>query len=244
MSRKNSSALKRTTSIPAGHIGWTGRHFLTIAFKDYVGSRVMLNNDLPLQGVVLASTCIEKYLKAILSSVGKRTPTHLDSLDFLAVMKANGVGVSSYISESFLDYLGRAYEFRYIEPTTGPVSIGVERRKLLAELDYSVQQFEASMVVRNADGSTVDSDYKRAVDARDQRVWLDNYLLNSRDKTAFIEDPAPLYGAFATPLHEFVEITHPRFKATNNAKFEHPTFVASGSTISMEFGESVDGRFV
>jgi hypothetical protein len=64
-----------------------------------MGARVMLNNDLPLQGVVLASTCIEKYLKAILASVGKKISSHLDDENLLTAMSSNGVDVTSYIGQ-------------------------------------------------------------------------------------------------------------------------------------------------
>jgi hypothetical protein len=99
-------------------------------------------------------------------------------------------------------------------------------------------------VARRSDGVIVDSDYKRAVDARDERVWKENYLLNEVDKTLFVEEPDLLYGAFAAPLHEFVEISHPRFKASNNSKFEYPKFAAKDCTLTIEFGENAQGRFV
>jgi len=236
------TAKESSAEIPERHIGWSGSHFRKVAFKDYIGARVLLNNDLALQGVVLASTCIEKYLKAVLASAGRRTGVHLDRDDFLSVMKAHGVDVTSYINATFIHYLGRAYAFRYIEPTNGPASIGVEKYKLLAGLDYCVGRFEASLVVTNPSGSIEVSLYAAAVNARDERVWTNNYVLNALEKTAFVEQPSPLYGAFAAPLHEFVELTHPRFKATNDGNFDLPTFTVEGNRIGMSFAP-VAGRF-
>ena len=68
---------------------------------------------------------------------------------------------------------------------------------MLAQLDYCVAQFEASLVVTNPNGSIEVSLYAEAVNARDERVWTNNYVLNALDKTAFVEQPSPLYGAFA-----------------------------------------------
>jgi hypothetical protein len=233
-------------SIPSNYVGLAGSHFLRTGFIDYVGARVMLNNDLPLQGVVLASTCIEKYLKAILASVGKKIFSHLDDENLLTAMSSNGVDVTSYISHSFLKYLGRAYQFRYIEPHTGPVSIGVERRKLLAELDYTVNQFESALTTHDSKGLIRESPYKIAVAAKDQRIFLNNYVLNGIEKTDFVEQPALLYGAFAAPMYDFLEITHPGFRSTNNALFDYPTVtvVAHGKSIKLEFGENVEKRFI
>jgi hypothetical protein len=59
-----------------------------------------------------------------------------------------------------------------------------------------------------------------------------------------VEEPDLLYGVFAAPLHEFVEISHPRFKASNNSKFKYPKFAAKDCTLTIEFGENAQGRFV
>lgn len=241
---KKKKGFQKISNIPTHHIGLTGSHFRKTGFIDYVGARVLISNGLLLQGVVLSSTCIEKYLKAILASVGKRMNSHLQGGDLLTVMRANGVDVTSYISHSFLMYLGRAYKFRYIEPTTGPVSIGIEQRKLLAELDYCVSQFEAALTISGSDGSTRESPYEMAVTDKDKNVWLDNYVLNELQKSDFVEQPGCLYGVFAAPQQEFIEVTHPGFKSTDNSLFEYPEVTAYGNRITLTFGENVEERFV
>ena len=241
MSNKN-KGFKKTANISPDKVAMTGLHFRQTGFIDYVGARVMLNNGLLLQGVVLASTCIEKYLKAIFATVGKRMNSHLDDKNLLTEMKLNGVDVTSYISHSFLKYLGKAYKFRYVEPGTGPASIAVEQRKLLAELDYSVSQFETALTVTRSDGSLWHSQYERTVAAKDQTVWMNNYVLNDTDKVEFVEQPAYLYGAFAAPMQEFAEIINSDFKSTNNALFEYPTVTAYGTQVIFEFGENIEGR--
>ena len=56
---------------------------------------------------------------------------------------------------------------RYIEPSSGPASIAVEQRKLLAELDYSVDQFESALTMK-VNGVVQKSSYGFAVEARDR----------------------------------------------------------------------------
>ena len=56
------------------------RTFINLAFKDYIAARALLNTDLAelaLGGAILASTCIEKYFKAIMAFRGNRTSKHL-----------------------------------------------------------------------------------------------------------------------------------------------------------------------
>ena len=37
--------------------------FFDMAYRDYIASRVLINNDYVLQGAILASSAIEKYYK-------------------------------------------------------------------------------------------------------------------------------------------------------------------------------------
>lgn len=59
--------------------------FLDVAYKDYVAARVLLLADLLPQGAVLASTAIEKYIKAILAFRGNVSHGHLKAAQFNAL---------------------------------------------------------------------------------------------------------------------------------------------------------------
>ena len=100
------------------------------------------------------------------------------------------------------------------------------------------------MTISGSDGSTRESPYEMAVTDQDKNVWLDNYVLNELQKSDFVEQPGCLYGAFAAPQQEFIEVTHPGFKSTDNSLFEYPEVTAYGNRITLTFGENVEERFV
>jgi hypothetical protein len=57
---------------------------LFTAFKDYIGARVLINSSQIIQGLTLASSGVEKYIKAYLVAVGKKSKwVHLDNLSEL-----------------------------------------------------------------------------------------------------------------------------------------------------------------
>jgi hypothetical protein len=77
-----------------------GVEYLNLAFKDYIAARMLLNNNMLLQGAGLASSAIEKYLKAYALFAGKPLRRHLDP-EFIESLK-NGPGIPPYLSENFL----------------------------------------------------------------------------------------------------------------------------------------------
>jgi hypothetical protein len=241
MSNKRQHASKKLKNIPANEIGIVGGHFRLLGYLDYVAARLLLRNGLEIQGLILASTSIEKYLKAVLATAGKATATHLDSVGFVEIVQQSGRDVLAYISGSFLEYLGRAYAFRYLESNSGPASIAVEQRKLLAELDYSVSQFESAISLA-VNGVIQKSSYALAVEARDSRVWDDNHILTGTSKSDFVEVHCPLYCMAIRPMHEAMELRHENFKSVNDANFEFPKATYGGNTINIEFGEPVKGN--
>jgi len=238
MSNKKQHAAKKLKEIPAKEIGLVGGHFRLLGYLDYVAARSLLRNGLEIQGLILASTSIEKYLKAILATTGRATATHLDSDGFVEILRQRGCDVLPYISSSFLQYLGRAYAFRYLETDSGPASIAVEQRKLLAELDYSVSQFESAITMA-VDGVIQKSSYTRAVEAHDRRVWDDNHILAGTSKSDFVEVHCPLYCMAIRPMHEAMELRHENFKSVNDANFDFPKATYGGYTIDIEFSAPV-----
>lgn len=45
----------------------TGYSFAELAYRDYIAARFLLNNHFIVQGLTLASTAVEKYLKAVIA---------------------------------------------------------------------------------------------------------------------------------------------------------------------------------
>jgi HEPN domain-containing protein len=54
-----------------------------LGYRDYIGARFLLNNEFVIQGLTLASTAVEKYLKALIVLVSKEKEKynyHFDNL--------------------------------------------------------------------------------------------------------------------------------------------------------------------
>ena len=238
MSNKKQHAAKKLKDIPPNDIAIMADHFRKLGYLDYVAARLLLRNGREIQGLILSSTAIEKYLKAVLATAGKATATHLDSDGFVEILQQNGRDVRSYISGNFLQYLGRAYAFRYLEINSGPASIAVEQRKLLAELDYSVNQFESAITLA-VNGVIQKSPYTVAVETHDRSVWDDNYILMRTSKSEFVEVHCPLYCIAIRPRHEIMELRHENFKSVNDANFDFPKATYGGCTVDIEFSAPV-----
>jgi len=235
MSTRKKSAEKLLKALPLGHEGLTSAHFRQLAFVDYLAARLLLLNGMPLQALILASTCVEKYLKAVLATRGKMTKTHLDSEDFLSIFRSEGLNVHEYLSEDFVRYLGRSYQLRYIDATTGPLSVAVEGQKLLAELDYTVSQFNQRIRMFR-DGVLQEVDYQVAVRNHDERVWRGNYLLNGIDKTEFVTTPGLFWCGIVRPMNTVLELQFKFYRARDNGNFDFPiAHFEPPVTIRLEF---------
>ena len=240
MSNKKQHATKKLKDISANEIALLGGHYRLLGYLDYLAARLLLRNGLEIQGLILASTSIEKYLKAVLATAGKATATHLDSDGLVEILQQCGRDVLPHISRSFLQYLGRAYAFRYLETHSGPASIAVEQRKLLAELDYSVSHFESSLT-KTVNGVIQKTGYAVAVEARDRRIWDDNYILVGTSKSDFVEVYCTLYCIAIRPMHPAIELRHENFKSVNDASFDFPKTTYGGYKVNIEFGAPVEG---
>jgi hypothetical protein len=97
-----------------------------------------------IQGLTLASSAVEKYIKAYLVAVGKKPKwVHLDNLGELK--KQFGTThqeVFDKLDHNFLSILGKSYAYRYFDQKTEVDYIGVSINQVLAELDYTADLFE------------------------------------------------------------------------------------------------------
>ncbi len=171
--------------------------FLKLAFSDYIAARVLITKGEVFNGMILASTSVEKYLKALLAIKGVKKPVHLSEFDKLhELLSANGISVLNNLDEKFIGLLGTLYNFRYHDNTKKDVDgVGFLVNQVFGELDYTVNHIEASITITSKiDGKVWNSPYKLAVQSNDARIMENNYLLNginkneymSRDSLAFV----------------------------------------------------------
>ena len=182
---------------------------LSLGYRDYIASSFLLNNDYILQGTLLASSAVEKYLKAGLALNGKRlNKFHLDSLgQFKSLYSQTPYKMMFDVLDAvFLDILGKAYKYRYYDKKTitKPDTIGFLVNQFLGTLDFTIFKLDSLFIItkeNNGVTSSQDTQLKRAAKSGLPDLWLNNYVLNKIGKNEFMNRKSKAFGLFITPLN-------------------------------------------
>lgn len=197
--------------------------FLSIAYKDYLASRVLLNAQLPVQGAVLASTAVEKYFKALLALRGNEIKGHLKRAHFNAVKNFDNK-FWSILNEEFLGLLQKVYSLRYHDTLEKNYNAVIASREFLAELDYTVINIQESLWIKH-DGKKVALMYHRDKNERDHRLCQNNHVLSGLDKQSFISaEPQLVYEVRNCPLRGFIEVSYLAKPIQSDGNFLRPGF--------------------
>ncbi len=197
--------------------------FLNIVYKDYLAARVLLNNDLLIQGAVLASTAIEKYFKAILAFSGKENSSHLKKAHFNMV-KNFDPKLWGDLNEDFIRLLQRAYHLRYLDKLEKNFNPVIASREFLAELDFTVLIIQNSFHL-NKNGEEVVLMYHQDKNSNDSRLFYNNYLLTEIEKQSFISAKDQLvYEIRKCPLGGFFEVEYLTMPQPSDGKFMRTGF--------------------
>ena len=164
---------------------------LSLGYKDYIASRFLINNNYLLQGVTLASSAVEKYFKVILALNGKtkrEMGVHLDRLDKLKTLLIECyTDITIHLDERFLEVLGKAYQARYYDNLTQPITISFFINQLLGELDFTINFIENLITLKTPNGEPFKTPYKRAIDENVLDLYFNNYILQKIPKKEFME---------------------------------------------------------
>ncbi|MCX6318489.1 MAG: hypothetical protein NTW29_14450 [Bacteroidetes bacterium] len=162
-----------------------GSSLTDLGFRDYIAARFLLNNGFFVQGLTLASTAIEKYLKAVLVFSLKekeRYNYHLDNIGKLkALLEKHHYDVTKKIDPVFLNIIQDAYKIRYYDNLKKPIKIGFFLNQLIGELDNTIHNIELSEVSGLL--------YKQAIKEKNSHLYNNNFILNKQDKKAYMESP-------------------------------------------------------
>lgn len=162
-----------------------------LAYRDYIAARFLLNNELVIQGLTLASTAVEKYLKSIIvfhSTENKNYHYHFDRLDKLKNVLSNIYNLTDKFDPVFLSILEKAYRIRYYDRLNDAIFIGIYLNQFLGELDASIHDLER-FIMKTQNANNKFTNYWRAIEKKEQNLFENNYLLNQQDKKVFMETP-------------------------------------------------------
>lgn len=162
-----------------------GSTLVSLGYRDYIAARVLLNSKLIIQGLTLASTAVEKYLKAIIVLTLKekeRFNYHFDRIEKLQdILDRNHHDVTKKLDPVFLSILEKAFKIRYYDNLKGPVTIGLYLNQFIGELDQTIYDFEKLINLGLA--------YNQAVKSKDPHLFENNFILRKQDKKEFMEKP-------------------------------------------------------
>ncbi|MBR8538374.1 HEPN domain-containing protein [Carboxylicivirga sediminis] len=164
-------------------------NFKTTGFKDYKASRFLLMNDFFIQGITLASSSVEKYLKSILISNGVKKPVHLDKLkDLKKEFKKINNNILNSLDATFLEILGQAYKLRYYDNFKEKISFGFLVHQIITELDFTIKLLDSNVIITNdKTGEIIKSDYQKAISSSDKKICDANYIVLGQSKKAAME---------------------------------------------------------
>lgn len=170
----------------------TGYSLADLGYRDYIAARFLLNNHLIVQGLTLASTAVEKYLKAVIVfnlHERKWYNYHFDRFEKLKELLAKvDRDVTEEFDPLFLAILEKAFKIRYYDKLEKPIYIGFYINQFIGELDYTINYLE-TFIFNNHSGGQSMTDYSKAVRKKDSALYHNNFVLNNKNKKDFMEKP-------------------------------------------------------
>lgn len=175
---------------------------IDLAYRDYIGARFLLNNQLVLQGLTLASTAVEKYLKAIIIfnlEITERYNYHFDRFEKLKELLAKSkCKLIEDFDPVFLNVLEKAFKIRYYDGLKEEIEIGIYLNQFIGELDEVINTLETYIVESKNNGNKF-SPYWRAIEKKDSRLYEENFILNGIDKKKFMEKSGYAFSIYIQP---------------------------------------------
>jgi HEPN domain len=219
--------------------------FLKDAFADYLAARVLLNNQLPHQGAMMASTALEKYFKAILATRGQRIHGHLQTAHWNAVGHLHPTLVER-LDREFVKLCQKSYSLRYTDDLPNGYNLVIASKEFLAELDVSVALIEKSLRMQQ-DGKEMSSNWELRNAAGDKRLLENNHVLLGIGKFEFIyRDAQFVFEVRNDARLGVVQFTYETFGPPKTAGFLRPaclvSFAGGGVSFELAFGRKSEAE--
>ncbi|WP_286971637.1 hypothetical protein [Flavobacterium sp. UBA4854] len=170
----------------------TGFSLADLGYRDYIAARFLLNNHFIVQGLTLASTAVEKYLKAVIVFNLQEREWYNYHFDRFEKIKSLLAKVNHDVTEEFdplfLAILEKAFKIRYYDRLEKPIYIGFYINQFIGELDHTIHYLETFIFNTQSGGQSM-TDYSKAVRKKDSGLYHNNFVLNNRNKKDFMEKP-------------------------------------------------------
>jgi len=203
--------------------------FVSLGFKDYIGARSLLLQELPLQGATLGSSAVEKYIKALLSLRGENAQGHLRK-GHISSLQNYVPDLARDLNSNFLEFLRRCYRLRYTDSLPVNFNVSVYAREVLAELDFTIHRMEFQMNFRRDTGAGVTTMYRGALKKKDKRLLSENHVLLNQSKSDFLSKPDVAFGIRNRPEQGLLEVDFEVYSSPTDGDFCRPAVVPVGKS--------------
>lgn len=163
-------------SKPALHTQAIVGNYLDLAHQDYRAARHMLRSGFLEHGAMLASTAVEKYLKAVIGASGIHNSDHLGGTLYKLVAK-HQPDLSTTLDKDFLKFLEKAYKLRYASASSPGLSIIINQYRTLMTLDRLIAEIDRGFQLSH-DANAAATPYQAGVKREDPELLLDNVAID------------------------------------------------------------------
>lgn len=154
-------------------------NYLGLAHRDYLAGRHLLRNGFLENGAMLASTAVEKYLKAVIGVHGMSREDHLCSSLYKLVQKCQP-SLYDDLDMDFVKFLEKAYRLRYASVSSPGLAIVINQYRTLMALDIAIARIERGFISRDLK-TPLATHYKNGIETQDPRLIEENVAINLGD---------------------------------------------------------------
>lgn len=204
-------------------------YFINSAYSEYKAARNLLLNNHLVQGSILASASLEKYLKSIVCFHTKCPPpkTHeITSKKLLRPVKQLDRKLYNNLNIEFIHLLSNCYKLRYLDSIKKGYNIVLSKNRTLAEIDFIVNKVENNFSHFQLNLRKFERQYHRDLDAKLDGLFLNNHILNGIKKSVYINGKLDLvYECRALNTLHLLEATYKTQKTVDEKRFLIPGLV-------------------
>lgn len=180
----------------------------TMAYKDYIAARNLLQSGFLHQGAFFANTCIEKELKAYLFTADINVNTTHETPKLLnLISRLEHVNWTKEINPEFIKVISKIYQSRYFENLGAGFNFVINRNKFLAELDFTFSLLESKTILKGSGGPhrLYESRLQSSIEEKSPLIFTNNYILNNISKDFFLNQPDMVYEFRITQTHHPIQ---------------------------------------
>lgn len=153
-------------------------NYLNLAHGDYLVSRHLLVHGFLEHGAMLASTAVEKYLKAVIGVHGITKSEHLGKALYQLIHTSQPT-LYEQLDMDFIKFLEKTFKLRYAKVSSPGLAIVINQYRTLIALDSTIKQIDAGFLLRKNE-DILDTPYRIDVKNKNHELLTDNIALNNK----------------------------------------------------------------